>query len=338
MKALILVGGEGTRLRPLTYTVPKAMLPILNKPFLEHVIQYLKKHNIGEVILAMCYLPQAIKGYFGNGERWGIKIEYVIEETPLGTAGAVKNAAHLLDDTFFVFNGDIFTDLNLSSMLSFHRDGKGKVTIALSPVEDPTSYGVVEIDPQGRVKSFTEKPSREAITSNLINAGVYVLEPEVLDYIPPSFYMFEQGLFPLLLERGERVLGFPFSSQWIDMGTPDKYLKLNQDLLQSWGATNIQGDSCEIAPEVELVNSVLGDGCQIGAGSVIRGSVLWQGVRVGEKATIKDAVLARQVTIGDNCLIDGCAIGERAIIGEGSRLSHIKVSPNEKIEPHTLSS
>lgn len=353
MKALILVGGEGTRLRPLTYSLPKSMLPILNKPFLEYVIQYLKAHNITEIILAMCYQPHSIKEYFGDGESFRVKINYVIEEIPLGTAGAVKNCAQFLDETFFVLNGDVFTDLNLLSMLSFHRQNKGKLTIALTPVEDPTSFGVVEIDKERRVRSFKEKPSPGAITSNLVNAGIYIMEPDVLEYIPSGFYMFEQGLFPLLLEKGEKVLGFPFTSYWIDIGNPQKYLKLNQDLLlKGCGEINpecqihpsayvegaVVGKGSIIGSGVRINSSVIGPNCRIEEGASIEGSILWQEVKVGKGTILKNSIVATKAFIGDMCwLMDNCVIGENAIIGEGNRLVNSIVGLGKRIEPNTLS-
>lgn len=207
MKAVILVGGEGTRLRPLTYSTPKPMVPILNRPFLEHMLKYMKSHHINDVILALCYLPDHIRAYFGNGSDYGVKLTYDVETSPLGTAGAVKNVAQHLDETFFVFNGDVFTDLNLTAMLDTHRKKSSKATIALTPVDDPSMYGVVETDTNDRVKRFVEKPKREEATTNMINAGIYILEPELLEYIPANQnYMFERGLFPLLLEQGDPFL------------------------------------------------------------------------------------------------------------------------------------
>lgn len=223
MKGVILVGGEGTRMRPLTCNTAKAMLPVLNQPFLGHMIRYLREGGINDIIFALCYLPDNIKRYFGDGSQFGVKLTYVVEESPLGTAGGVKNAAAYLDDLFFVFNGDIVTDIDLRAMLSFHRRRKAKATIALTPVEDPSHYGVVETNAQGRVKRFIEKPPREEATTNMINAGIYILDPQVLNDVPPrTFFMFERHLFPLLLEKGVPIYGFPCDAYWIDMGTPGK--------------------------------------------------------------------------------------------------------------------
>ncbi|MBE0480396.1 MAG: NDP-sugar synthase, partial [Dehalococcoidia bacterium] len=232
MKAVILVGGEGLRLRPLTCNLPKPMVPVANKPFLEHTIDNLKKHGVDEVILAMGYLPDRIRQYFGDGSTLNIRLIYSVEDTPLGTGGAVKNAERFLDDTFIVLNGDIYSDLNLTDMVRLHLRRKAKATIALTPVEDPTAYGVVEIDSTSRVKAFIEKPSRESVTSHLINAGTYVLEPELLDMIPAGVHsMVERGLFPDLVKQGAPFLGYPSDAYWIDIGTPQDYIRLHRDLL-----------------------------------------------------------------------------------------------------------
>ena len=200
LKAVILVGGQGTRLRPLTYNTPKPMVPVLNVPFLEHVIRNLKEHNVTEIVMAQHYLAASMKDYFGNGSKLGVKLYYVMEESPLGTAGAVKNVEDFLDSTFFVLNGDIFHNRDFTGMLKFHRRHRAKATIVLSPVDDPTMYGVIETDKRNKVKRFLEKPKPEEVTTNMINAGTYVLEPEVLQRIPPDTrFTFEHEVFPQML-------------------------------------------------------------------------------------------------------------------------------------------
>ena len=186
MKAIILVGGEGTRLRPLTYSVVKPMVPVVNRPFIEHVMRKLALHGIDEIVLAMGYKPDSIYAYFKDGRGLGIKLTYSLEEKPLGTAGAIKNAGGHVDNTFFVLNGDCFSDIDYSDMLKQHRRNKAMATIALTHVDDPTRFGVVETDAGGRVLHFIEKPAADKVTSHWINAGVYILEPEVLDYMPSS--------------------------------------------------------------------------------------------------------------------------------------------------------
>jgi len=202
MKAVLLVGGEGTRLRPLTCNTVKAMVPVVNRPFLEHLLGYLSSHDVDDIVVTLCYLPDCIESRFGNGSEAGITLAYVMEETPLGTAGAVKNAESHLDGVFFVFNGDIITNIDLRAMLSFHRQRNAVATIALTPVEDPSAYGVVETSGDGRVKRFIEKPPPGEAPTNLINAGIYILEPAVLRGVPQGTRcMFEHHLSPSRLSQ-----------------------------------------------------------------------------------------------------------------------------------------
>ncbi|MDP6101047.1 MAG: nucleotidyltransferase family protein, partial [Dehalococcoidia bacterium] len=235
MDAIILVGGLGTRMRPLTLNTPKAMLPVLNSPFLEHTFQYLLDAGINRVVLATCYLPTAIQDYFGDGRRYRLHISYMVEDPPLGTGGAVKNAATQADSTFLVLNGDVFTDLDLKALIAFHRERKAVATMALATVKDPSAFGVVVTDDEGRITRFVEKPPLDKAPSHHINAGIYILEPHVLDDIPtagtPS--MLEQDLFPMMAKRHHDFYGFPFEGFWLDTGTPQNYLKLHQHLLLS---------------------------------------------------------------------------------------------------------
>jgi len=345
MKAVLLVGGEGTRLRPLTNKTPKAMVPILNRPFLEHFIAYLHKHGIKDIILTLCYLPDPVQAYFGDGRDFGVRLVYVFENAPLGTAGAVKNVAEHLDSTFFVFNGDVFTDLDLTKMLAFHRKKKAVATIALTPVEDPSRYGVVETNGQGLVNAFIEKPPRHEATTNMINAGTYILETEVLKYIPSgSHYMFERGLFPDLLARGRPVYAYPSDAYWIDIGTPENYLQVQLDLLLGKASpplsistdqrncsihpsariegTVVMGEGCIIGPKVRINGpAVLGPGCVIGEESLIDQAVLWHQVRVGAGTKLSQCVVAANCFIGDSCYLShGCILGEAVQVKAGDRL------------------
>lgn len=363
MKAVILVGGEGTRLRPLTYGTPKPMVPILNRPFLEHMLRYMRSHRIDDVVLALCYLPDHIRDYFGDGRDYGVKLAYVVESSPLGTAGAVKNAVHHLDDTFFVFNGDVFTDMNLTAMLETHRKKSAKATIALTSVDDPSMYGVVETDANGRVKRFVEKPKREEAATNMINAGTYILEPELLDYIPSNqSHMFETGLFPLLLQRGEPFYAFDSHGYWIDIGTPGKYIKVNNDLLTHKNTTDFPGtvysknvwaeEGCSIHPKANINGpvvigrncaieaqahikgpSVIGPSCSIGAGSLVEKSIVWHNVKIGKGAKLQQCIIADAVSIGEGCdIATGCIIGNKVSIERNTRLApDTKVMPGEKV-------
>lgn len=346
LKAVILVGGEGTRLQPLTLSTPKAMVPIVNRPFLEHMFSYLKGHGIDDIVLTLCYLPDPIQSYFAAGGDFGVRLTYAVEEFPLGTAGAVKNVSSHVDETFFVFNGDTFTDIDLTAMLDLHRRCHARATIALTPVEDPTVYGVVETDTDNRVQRFVEKPNRDAVTTNMINAGAYILEPEVLNLIPKdTYFMFEQKVFPPLLEQGEAVYGYESEAYWIDIGTPDKYMRLHRDLLAgrvirkfpgtlagegAWIDENcsihpqavlegpaVIGKNCTIEAGVKLMGPcVIGPNCTVEPNSSIEGCVIWQNVHLGQSVSLKDCIIGDGVSIGDGSKVEeDCILGHNVVVG-----------------------
>jgi mannose-1-phosphate guanylyltransferase len=362
MKAVILVGGEATRLHPLTCNTPKIMVPVLNRPFFEHLLGYLKKHNITDIVLAVGKSPGQIGDYFGGGSKFGVRLTYSTEDSPLGTAGAVKNAEKFLDNSIIVLNGDVFTDIDLTIMMQLHRGNKAVASLALTTVEDPAIYGVVEIDSEGRVKRFIEKPSRDKATTNMINAGIYILEPDILNYIAPNtFAMFERDVFPLVLAKGQVVRGYPFQDYWIDIGTPDKYVKLQQDLLRRCvGSRGIQlegessvhssariegpaviGEGCFIDRNCVVRGpAVLGARCRVEASAVIEGSILWQDCRIGKAAKMRNCLVASRCLVGEESeILDGCIIGDDVRIGEGNKLSSgIKIWPGTTIEPGAISS
>jgi mannose-1-phosphate guanylyltransferase len=304
------------------------MVPVLNRPVMEHTFAYLKRFGIEDIVLAMNYLPEAFKGYFGDGSRCGVRLTYCIEKEPMGTAGAVKNTAECLESTFLVLNGDIFTDLKLDEMLAFHRRKKAKATISLTWVEDPSAFGVVETDENQKVKRFIEKPPRAEATTHWINAGIYILEPEVLNYIPlGTHYMFERGLFPGLLEAGEPVYGYPYRDFWLDMGTLEKYFTLNMDLLTNKVSSpfNIQGKNpksavkagtpviigsgCRISNEVCFNGPVIiGNNCCLDKGAVVENAVLWDNVNVGPGARLKNCIITSQSVIAANREVINCIV------------------------------
>ncbi len=358
MKAVILVGGEGTRLRPLTYNTPKAMVPILNRPFLEHMLGYLNRHGVTDAILAMGYLPDPIQNYFGDGTKFGVKLTYLVEESPLGTAGAVKNAESYIDGTFIVFNGDILTQIDLTAMMKQHQETKPKASIALTPVDNPTIYGVVETDAQNMVKRFVEKPSWGEVATNMINAGIYILEPEVLTQIPASTHsMFEHDIFPSLLDMGEPILSYPSDAYWIDIGTPEKYLKVHHDLLLQWGKRHVQaegeshihptadikgpvliGEGCTIAEDTKIKGpTVLGARCRVDKGAVIEGAVLWDEAQVGEKATLKNCVIGSCCHIQERCHIPAdCILGDNVRVESGVKIGNAaRIEPGTCLKPDT---
>lgn len=361
MKAVILVGGEGTRLRPLTCDTTKTMVPILNKPFLEHLLVYLRGHGITNIILAMSYLPHGIQSYFSDGAEMGLSLSYLIEEEPLGTAGAVKNAERYLDESFLMLNGDVFTDLDINAMIGFHRQRKAAATIAITPVDDPTAYGLIETGEGGRITRFLEKPGWEEVTTNMINAGIYILEPDILDRIPPRKNVsIEKETFQQLLARGEPVYAYPSTAYWLDMGTPEKYLRLNHDLLlgkapslfrasggvQTAGSqidpsANIEapvliGEGCVIGPGVAVKGPVvIGPECRVEEGANIEGAVLWNNVSVGRKAILRNCIIASHCQVHEASEVtDNCVLGDRVVLGKDSKMPRgTRIRPDKRIAP-----
>jgi len=356
MKALILAGGKATRLEPLTINTPKALIPVLNVPFLEYVIRNLAGHGIEEMVLAMGHLSRPIEDHLGDGSKFGIRLHYSIEDIPLGSAGAAKNAERYLEGTFLVLNGDIFTDMDFTAMIELHREKKAKATIAVTPVDDPTRYGLVDTDEQGRVTWFLEKPKPEEITTNMINAGAWLVEPDVLSRIPArTQFSFERNVFPQLLDQGEPVYAYAISGYWIDMGTPETYLQLHHDLLGGKSKhynpaeglvvgenTDIHpeaevtgpvliGDDCSIGQGVRLIGPVvIGDGCTIGEDSVVQESVIWQNVKLGRRVSLRNCVIA------DNCNLNAGSGAEDSVLGDGvTVVSDYRLKPGSKIEPGT---
>jgi NDP-sugar pyrophosphorylase family protein len=332
MQALILAGGKGTRLRPLTVYTPKPIVPICNRPFLLYQIDTLRRAGITDITLSLSYQPNKIDQLLGDGSEFGVKLAYVVEPQPMGTAGAYKFAQARIRERTVVFNGDILTDLDLKAAIREHDERKALATIVLAPVENPRAYGLVETETDGRIRSFLEKPKDDQITVNTINAGTYVLEPRVLDYIPAGEnHSFEYGLFPNLLERNEAFYAhLPQRTYWIDIGTPERYLRVHHDLLANRvgrihvkerrgnfdSATaariddlSIIGDDCSIKPGAQIVNSVLGPGCLVEERAHVENSVIWPHTRISTAATVTNAIVGR-----------GCHIGRSAIVGAGSAL------------------
>ena len=358
MKAVILVGGLGTRLRPLSINTPKAMMPVINTPFLECVIRRLSQHKIRQIVLAISHLAQPIEGYLGDGSRFGVSLSYSIEEEALGTAGAVKNAEHYLDEAFLVLNGDIFTDLDITSMMACHRQRQAKISIALTPVDDPTSYGLIETDNQGRVNRFLEKPGWEQVTTNMINAGTYIMEADVLASIPrQTKFSFEHEVFPPLLARGEPIYAYPSTCYWMDIGTPKKYHQLNRDLLNgksnqcTFGSDNriligqqsniqptaeiagpvVTGNNCNIGQKAKLTGPlVIGSGSTIAQDAIIKDCIMWHGVNIQPGAIIRHSIIANNCHIGAGSVIEGSVISDNVTIADG-----YKLKPGSKIWPNT---
>jgi len=369
MKAVILVGGLGTRLRPLTCSLPKPMLPVLNRPFIEYVIYHLKEYGINEVILSAGYLTTAFEANLQLPAD--IKVHFIKEPKPLGTCGAVKQAEELLTETFLVLNGDILTDLNLKHLIAYHQQKKAAVTIALTTVDDPTSYGLVPLKNNGLVEEFLEKPSWDEVTTNLINAGTYVIEPEVLAYAPKDEpYSFERGLFPLLLEKKLPVYGFPASGYWLDIGSPEKYLRAHHDLLEGqmhlgklkpkgkqlkpgvWVGKNCKinpqaiifgpvliGDNCTLEANSSVIGpTVIGNNCFLGSGSRLEASVLDSNCHLETSAVVKQSILAQNSYVGHKTHIEEVAVlGKNVKVGANNWLKRgIKIWPDTTIPDETV--
>src|SRR5438105_5927950 len=316
MQALILAGGKGTRLRPLTVYTPKPIVPICNRPFLLYQIDTLRRAGISDITLSLSYQPNKIEQLLGDGSDHGVKLCYTVEPQPMGTAGAYKFAEELIREPTVVFNGDIHTDLDLKTVIREHNERKAIATIVLAPVENPSAYGVVETGKDGRVLRFLEKPKAEETAGRNINAGTYVLEPRVLDFIPAGQnHSFEYGLFPKLLENEESFFAhIPQRTYWIDIGTPERYLRVHHDLLSSRvGRIHIKdrrgkfdeatraeidersiiGDDCQIKPGAEIINSVLGSGCFLEERARVENSVIWPHTRLGTGASVTSAIVGR---------------------------------------------
>jgi mannose-1-phosphate guanylyltransferase len=335
------------------------MVPVLNLPFLEHVIRNLKEHNITEIVMAQFYLPHSMREYFGDGSKLGVKLYYVMEDTPLGSAGAVKNVEDFLDCTFFVLNGDIIQNRDFTAILKFHRRHHAKATIVLTPVANPTLYGVVETDKRSKVKSFVEKPKAEDVTTNMINAGTWVVEPDVLKRIPPETkFSFEREVFPQMLADGLPFYAYFTNDYWMDTGTPENYLQLHRDLLSgkhegyTFAEDVMKGKRCRIHPDVKYKGKVIiGDNCKIGSGvklngpvvigadckigqnTVISDSVLWHDNVIGAGVKIKSSVLADNCKIGDGCSFIEAVLGDHVTVNDGVKLTKgSRVMPCESVQ------
>ena len=331
MQAVILVGGEGTRLRPLTSTVPKPVVPLVDRPFMAYMLEWLSGHGVTDVVLLMGYLSTAVRNVLGDGTRWGLNIRYVEEPDPRGTAGALKFAESLLEDRFYMLNGDVLTDIDLTAQLAQHERTGARATLALVPVEDPTAYGLVRTDAAGAVEGFLEKPSADQIDTNLISAGAYVLERSIVDLIEPDRNVsIEREVWPRLVGDGLYAYA-DHDAYWMDIGTPDRYLQGTFDIIEGHVKTQVRerlGDSyLTVADDVEsggriVPPAVVERGCRIGDGAHI-GSlvVLGGGVSVGDRAVIVRAVVMQGAEIAADCVLRDCVVAAGARVGTGTHIT-----------------
>jgi len=324
MKALILAGGEGTRLRPLTYATPKSLLPICNRPFLEHQIRWMHGHGISEAMLLTGYLAEAFTPFVEAMAEQEITLEIVRELAPLGTAGAVRNVLDRLEGTTIVFNGDVLTDLDLGELIAFHRRRAAAVTLTLTNVDDAGPYGLVPLDPDGRVTAFLEKPAPDvASLGGSINAGTYVLEPAVMAGVPAGErWSFERQLFPSLVERGERVFGLASAAYWLDIGTPERYLRAHWDVLS--GRTTASGMGRRVG------DVLLGDGAACDA-RVEGPAVLGPGARAEAGATLERAVLLEGSLVEGGAVVRDTVVGPGGVIASGAHCEGRIVGPGERL-------
>jgi NDP-sugar pyrophosphorylase family protein len=349
MRAVILAGGEGTRLRPLTLTLPKPVVPVVDRPFLRHQLDLLAGAGVREVVFSVAYRPERVEAVFGDGAAFGVRIRYAVEDTPLGTGGAVRNARDLLDERTVVLNGDVLTDVDLAEIVARHDAARASATILLTPVPNPAAYGLVETGPGGRVLRFLEKPRPEQITTDTINAGIYVLETRVLDLMPPGVnYSIERGFFPALLARGDLVLGPVHRGYWIDIGTPEKYLQVHRDILNRRfpvpldGAPRAEGFVHPTARVSERAlldgHFYVGPGCEVEAGArlgpdavlvadvgvrsgaYLRDCVVWRGAEAGPDGEVQGSLIGPGVRLGRASVVRNAVLGEGSVVSDYSRI------------------
>jgi mannose-1-phosphate guanylyltransferase len=365
MQAVILVGGQGTRLRPITYDVPKALVPLRNRPFMGYMLDFLRSGGLDGAVLSMGYLPTPIQEYLAGCDLDGFSVDYAVEDNALGTAGGIKNAARYVRDggTVVAVNGDVLSGLDLRRLIEQHASSGALATITLTSVEDPTDYGLVEVDHDMVVHRFIEKPAADEVTTNLVNAGIYVLEPEVIKMIPPGQEVsIEREIFPELQAMGG-LRAYVSSSYWRDIGTPRSYLAASHDVLTGAVGTrnsfefldvdpsarvgkNVRllppvavASGCEIGDQATIGGrSALGRGCRVGEGAVVEGSILLEGAEVEPGALVRGSIIGKRARIGQNAIVRGLSVlGAGCIVGEGNVLDQgIRINPGVVLPPRSL--
>jgi mannose-1-phosphate guanylyltransferase len=375
-QAVVLVGGEGTRLRPITTRMPKPVAPVVCRPFISYVLQNLARHGVRHVVFSAGFLADVLRTTVGDGSGFGLRVDYAVEDKPLGTAGAIRNADRFLDDApFLALNGDVLSDLDVDDLVAYHRAKGGSGTIYLTPVEDPRRYGLVHLRADGSVEAFLEKPGADTAPEqpapgshrrSLINAGVYVLEPEVLELIPrDQLFSIERGVFPVLADR-DVLYGYPSDCYWRDIGTPASYLAANFDVLNGTVRSAV-GDqmgsgylyvapSATVASGVRVVppafvdegvvieagarigpNAVLGAGSQVAECAAVEGAVVQEDVRIGARSDVRHAVLVRRCRIGADVQVNEAIVGEGCVVGDGNELVRgASLAPDAELGPAAL--
>src|SRR5918997_4005318 len=364
MKGVVLVGGQGSRLRPITYDVPKAMVPLRNRPFMGYMMDFLRAGGLEGAVLSLGYLPDPIQEYFEGQDLNGFSIDYAVEDHALGTAGGIKNTGDYLGtETFVVVNGDVLSGMDLRVAIERHKESDALATIVLISVEDPTAYGLVEVDHDMLVHRFLEKPAADEVTTNLVNAGIYVMQPEVLSMIPENQEVsIEREIFPYLQAEG-RLRAYVSSSYWRDIGTPRSYLAASHDVLSgavgdrdgleflAVDPTAEVGNNVRLLPPVAVApgctiedlatiggRSALGRGCRIGEGAVVDGSILLDGAEIEAGAVVRGSIIGKEARVGQNVIVRGLSVlGARCVVGEGNVLDQgIRINPGVVLPPRSL--
>ena len=364
VQAVVMAGGEGSRLRPLTGNIPKPMLPVANRPLMEHTIGLLKRHGFTDVVATVQFLSSVIRNYFGDGSDLGVSLSYATEEMPLGTAGSVLNASDLLSGTLLVISGDALTDLDLTEVVEFHRERKAAATLVLKRMEDPLEFGIVMTSEDGSIERFLEKPTWGQVFSDTVNTGIYVLEPEVLDMIPPDqAFDFSSELFPAMLDKGLPLFGFVTDAYWTDVGNPEAYLQANYDCLARRVAVEMAGfelrpsvwvgEDVEIDPTARLEgptligntirigpgavvgpHTVIGDNAIVAADARLQGAVVMDQAQVGRMSHIRGAVLGRSASLGEGATLEeGAVVGDEVTVGAGALVKpRVKIYPSRSVD------
>jgi len=326
MQALVLAGGEGTRLRPLTSTVPKPVVPLVDRPFIAFMLDWLRRHGVDDVVISCGFMASGVRNVLGDGSAYGVHLRYAEEPQPLGTGGAVKFAEPLLDERFLVLNGDVLTDIDLGAQLAQHEATGACATLALIPVEDPSAYGLVRRDADGRVREFLEKPSPDQIDTNLVNAGAYVLERDVLAHVPSDAHVsLERDVFPKLVGAG--LSSYASDGYWLDIGTPERYLQATYDILDGAVRTSV-------TDAYDAAHLALAEDAEV-AGRVVGPAFVGRGARVARGALVSGrTVLAANVEVGEGAHVDGTVVLDGAVVGPHCTLTHCIVGPGARLGAH----
>lgn len=328
-----MAAGVGSRLMPLTSEIPKPMVPIVNKPVMEYCVDLLKLHNVTDIIANTHYAADKIIGYFGDGQKLGVNLQYSYEENLLGTAGGVKNNSWFLDETFAIVSGDALTNINLGEMFLFHKSKGALATLALTPVKDVSQYGVVVMDENNKVTAFQEKPKKSEALSNMVNTGIYIFEPEIFDYIPEGVYDFGKELFPKLANSNDEIYGYVTKDYWCDVGSLEVYKQAQWDVINGkFTMDGLERDKIRSTSKIDvkaniLGNVVIGSNCYIGRNVTLKDCIIWDNCIIEDNVVIENAIIGSNCIIGENAQINsdavmghGCIIGKDACLAPGVKL------------------